>query len=144
MMQLVDHILYVAKNNHKKITHLQIHKISYFIFGYLIREGHESIAKKLYNNEKFQAWTYGPVIPSVYEKFKKYNNMPILSKGKKFDEVDKLPKVNEMILNLVNHDVFDLVKISHNHYFWREHKQQISKNQKPIYPYKVLRKEFTQ
>lgn len=142
MMKLVDHILYVAKINHKKMTHLQIHKISYFIFGYLIREGHDNITEALYKNEQFQAWSYGPVIPSVYEKFKIFNSMPILSDGEKYDEIDKLPNVNEVILNLLNHDIFDLVKISHKHSFWRDHKQQITENQKPSYPYKAIREEF--
>jgi len=68
--------------------------------------------------------------------------MPILSSGEKYDKIDKLPKINEVILNLLNHDVFDLVEISHQHNFWREHKQQIANNRKPSYPYKDLRKEF--
>lgn len=143
MMELVNHILYIAKNNNKKITHLQIHKIAYFILGYMIRENHEDIAKGLYNNEKFQAWMYGPVLPNVYDKYKTFNNMPILDNGEKSDRIDQLPNVNDVILNLINHDVFDLVNVSHNHIFWKNNRSKIANNLKPVYTYEVLRREFS-
>lgn len=143
MKELVNHILYVAKSNNKKITHLQLQKITYFIFGYLIREGHELITEQLYADEQFQAWLYGPVIPSIYEEFKKYKSMPILHEGQRFNDIDSLSTVNEVILNLINHDVFDLVNVSHKHQFWKDNETLILNNKKPTYPYDVLRGEFT-
>ena len=143
MKELVDHILYIAKANDKKLTNLQIHKIAYFTFGYLIREGHYSLASDLYKQECFQAWTYGPVLPSIYKKYKVYRNMPILDNGNSSKTLSSLDNVNKIILNLINHDVFDLVNVSHKHDFWNNNKLGIMKNEKPTYSYDILKKEFT-
>lgn len=143
MNELIDHILYIAQNNKKKITHLQLHKIAYFAFGYLIQNNYDDIAKSLYETEQFEAWLYGPVLPNVYEKFKSFNNLPILDNGKKSKCISKIPSMNKIISNLMSHDPFDLVYVSHKHYFWKHNKEKILNNHKPIYTYKVLKEEFS-
>lgn len=142
MKELVNHILYVAGKNNKKITHLQLHKIAYFTLGYLIRESYEQKVKSLYKEEGFEAWLYGPVLPKVYEDYKKYNSTPILSEGNRSIDLDRIPKLNDVILNLVNHDVFDLVNLSHKHEFWQKNKDKILNNKRPYYNYEYLRREF--
>lgn len=143
MKELVDHILYIANSNNKKITNLQIHKITYFALGYLIRENHNDLASKLYQKEVFQAWTYGPVLPETYERFKIYKNMPILDNGQKSEVISSLNSVDTIILNLIHHDVFDLVNVSHKHKFWNNNKDKVMNNEKPIYSYEVLMGEFS-
>lgn len=142
MEELINHILHVAGKNSKTVTHMQLHKVAYFTLGYLIRENHNKKAKDLYSQESFQAWLYGPVLPKVYEKYKKYSSTPILSNGNKSKYLDEAPHVNDIILNLINHDVFDLVNISHDHVFWKKNKQKILNNMRPYYTYEALREEF--
>lgn len=143
MRELIDHILHVASQNNKKITHLQLHKVGYFTFGYLIREKHYLKTQSLYKQESFQAWLYGPVLPTFYEKYKKYSNTSIVSKGKESKYFKKSPNLNKIILNLINHDVFDLVRISHEHEFWIKNKPKIFNNKKPDYDYESLKREFS-
>lgn len=143
MQELVDHILYVANQNRKRITHLQLHKVTYFTFGYLIREKYNEMAESLYKNNRFEAWKYGPVIPEIYDEFKMYTSTPIIYNGKKSNRLNDVPNINEVILSLINQDVFDLVNISHRHNFWFRNKQSISNNRRPKYSYAELVKEFS-
>lgn len=143
MEELVNHILYVASQNNKKVTHLQLHKVAYFTLGYMIREKHDEKAKSLHEGEGFQAWLYGPVLPETYEKHKKYSGTPIICNGERSEYLDIASHVNEVILNLINHDVFDLVNISHDHEFWKRNKQKIQNNKRPHYNYEALRREFS-
>ncbi len=59
-------------NEEKPVTNLDIQKISYIAYAhYLV------IKKKRLIKEKFEAWSYGPVIPSLYYELKKYGATPI-------------------------------------------------------------------
>lgn len=143
MNKLVKHILYVAHKYNEKITHLQLHKIAYFTLGYLIRENYEEVAKDLYQEEKFEVWSYGPVLPKTYEKYKKYSSTHIISSGENLVKLEELENVNEIILNLINQNVFDLVDISHTHEFWKINKKMIGKKKKLQYNFDELLKEFS-
>lgn len=142
MRRLIDHILHVASENNKKITHLQLQKVAYFAFGYLIHSSHNELARDLYSQERFQAWTYGPVLPKVYEDYSKYNSTPILSEGNRSEDLERVQNLNRVILNLINRDVFDLVAISHKHAFWKKNKDKILKNERPSYTFEDIRREF--
>ena len=56
----------------KSVTQMKLQKMVYFAHGY-------HLAK--YNNplieEEFQAWKFGPVIPSIYQTYKLYGSDPI-------------------------------------------------------------------
>lgn len=142
MEKLIEHILFVANVNKRNITQLQLQKIAYFILGYLIRNDHEELAKELYKTERFEAWTYGPVLPTIYEKYKKYHNLPILEKGENQERFSSVTELNQVIDNLIQKDVFELVKLSHNQFFWKSNKKRIMNNERPIYNFETLKKEF--
>lgn len=56
----------------RPITQIKLQKLLYFAHGfYLVLKEHPLI------NEQIEAWHYGPVIPSIYYKFKKWKNKPI-------------------------------------------------------------------
>jgi uncharacterized phage-associated protein len=40
-----------------------------------------------YLSEEFEAWSYGPVIPSVYKEFKEFSQIPIKKRATKFDPI---------------------------------------------------------
>lgn len=55
-----------------QITNLRINKLLYFVQGeYLAKHD-----KPLFEDD-IEAWTYGPVIPNVYNTFKSLNRLPI-------------------------------------------------------------------
>lgn len=58
------------------VTHLQLQKLLYFAQGwYLARFG-----KPLFDDD-IEAWTYGPVVPSMYQKYKVYGSNGIMREG---------------------------------------------------------------
>lgn len=48
------------------ITPMKLQKLIYFVYREYLKETGRSLF-----NERFETWRYGPVIPSVYDKFKK-------------------------------------------------------------------------
>ena len=69
----------VGDNKEKEgITNLKLQKILYFAQAYFLAK----IGKPLFT-DTIEAWEFGPVIPSIYHKLKKYGSNPII------DEKDK-------------------------------------------------------
>lgn len=65
---------YVCQLKSWQVTNLEINKILYI--ATLIFMGKNNSATPLVY-ENFQAWDYGPVLPSVYHKLKAYGNAPV-------------------------------------------------------------------
>lgn len=54
------------------VTQMKLQKMVFFAHGYhLARFGEPLI------HEKFQAWKFGPVVPSIYQEYKLYGSRPI-------------------------------------------------------------------
>src|SRR5699024_12426834 len=113
-----------------RIRHIDVATaiVTFCVFRYLIREKYNEMVESLYKKNRFEAWEYGPVIPEIYDEFKMYTSTPIIYNGKKSNRLNDVPNINEVILSLINQDVFDLVNISHRHNFWFRNKQSISNN----------------
>lgn len=52
-----------------EISHMKLQKLIYFLHGW-----HMAIIGKPAINDQFEAWPYGPVIGSLYQKFKHYGS----------------------------------------------------------------------
>ncbi|SCT26763.1 MULTISPECIES: Panacea domain-containing protein [Staphylococcus] len=141
MRELADHILHRANVIDTPITNLQLQKIMYFTLGFML-ENNRELAEEMFNNDKMEAWLYGPVVPDVYEKYKKYKNRPIEELGVNSMKLNS-GEVNEIIDLLIDVDPFKLVKISHNHQFWREQEDEIKYNNKrPSYNFENIEEAF--
>jgi uncharacterized phage-associated protein len=72
---VANHFLDLAQDSRGTLSPMKIQKLVYFSHGWhlSINNGRALI------DEAVQAWTYGPVIPSLYHEFKKYGNGPITS-----------------------------------------------------------------
>lgn len=142
MESLVNHILYLADNNKMKITQLQLHKVSYFAFGYILSTDFNK-AKKMYEeNDNFEAWMYGPVLPKTYLRFNIFKSTPILEKGELCHNLSSIKGLNDKILELLKENPYSLVKKSHKHSFWDRHKKDIFNNKRPQYTLEELIKDF--
>lgn len=63
-----------------EITPLKMQKLLYFMHAdYLVKTGSPLV------KEVFEAWSYGPVIPSVYDQFKQFSRKKITSRASTFD-----------------------------------------------------------
>lgn len=56
----------------KPITQIKLQKLIYFAHGFYL-----ALKERPLVGEKIEAWQYGPVVPSVYHKFKKWGNNTI-------------------------------------------------------------------
>ena len=62
---------FIRQNN--CITHMKLQKILYFAAGYSLANSNVYIFE-----HNFQAWAYGPVLPSLYNELKKYRDTSII------------------------------------------------------------------
>ena len=142
MVGLERHILAIANELNKPITNLQLQKIWYFTLGYLVRTNQNELAEREFNNSNLEAWLYGPVVPSFYEKYKKYKSMPIQDEGEIIPEFSD-QNINRFISKLININPFILVDLSHEHEFWKKNKNEIeSFGYKPPYKFHDIEEAF--
>lgn len=144
---------YKKNTDGKVISPIKLQKSLYFLFAYwglFIRENKENrdsvevdystYCEYLYN-DKIEAWTYGPVIPSVFiaEKEGELENLTDKHYAEDYLEDDSIKK--EIIDNLLDQifdiDDFSLVRISHEDMCWKKnyvetdlkHNREISKEE---------------
>ncbi len=89
------------------ITPLKMQKLLYFVHAdYLIR------TKLPLVKETFEAWSYGPVIPSVYEEFKVFSREKITSRALIFNPKTRSKTTTDLILlsddEIILREVFGL------------------------------------
>lgn len=137
MKELAEHIIYVAHKNKKSITNLQLQKILYFSLRYSVPEIGLRAAIQTYD-EPFLTTRYGPLIKSQYKRFEGYGSSPIIGDATQHEEYNAL---NKMILELLDKDVFVLVKSSQLNDFWKRHEEEIVKEGLAIqYPIEAVLK----
>lgn len=75
------------------ITNLKLQKILYFTW----RDYYEKFGERLFDDDKFQAWRYGPVVPSVYYEYWTNVSSLIFITNPPDDEIDAT--VSEFLLD---------------------------------------------
>ena len=72
-LQLASELIRRQKLRGKSLTNLSIQKLAYFCHGWNL-----AIFETPLIDEQFEAWRFGPVLPSVYHKLKVFssNNIP--------------------------------------------------------------------
>lgn len=125
MEKFSNHILAVADQSGKSITNLQLQKVLFFTMGMSIRKNQREIGffNNIYNDD-FEKWRYGPVIPNIYFKFNVFGDRPINNSGA-YDE--ELGRFDNLILRLLNINVYRLVALSHEMNAWSDYESDILK-----------------
>lgn len=73
------------------VTQMKLQKMVYFAQGYYLAKYGVPLIQ-----EEFEAWRYGPVIPSIYRTYKLYGSEPIFDAGL----VDNLSTLEQQLLKL--------------------------------------------
>lgn len=77
-------ILDVCATEKLILTNLQLQKLLYLAHGYFLRrEGRPLV------NGGFEAWGFGPVSRVAYDAFKKYGDLQIVGRAKRFDPITR-------------------------------------------------------
>ncbi len=110
---VANYILESAKGRGIGVTHLKMQKLVYFAQGFSLAR-----LKRPLFGEAINAWTYGPVVPALYEKLRKYGSAVISGQLAAPDVVEKESRealvIEEMMDKLAQFSAMDLVRISHN------------------------------
>jgi len=122
--QVADYFILLAsqkiidENVSEGITPLKLQKLLYFGQAASLAVS----GKKLFK-ENIEAWKYGPVIPSVYQKYKLKLNQPITNPTGSYKHItDKdTRKLIQGVWELFEkYSAGQLVEISHRHAPWKE------------------------
>lgn len=114
------HVDQIEESYHEKdgyITHLKLQKLLYYIQGVA-----SSIYGKKAFNEDICAWEYGPVVPSVYQMYKKNGNKSLLVKSKAVGELSEgLNQIIDIVVDSYGSlTASRLVTLTHDESPWKD------------------------
>ena len=69
---IANQFIELASKKQTKLTPMQLIKLSYIAHGFSL-----AIFRRPLLDDAIEAWRYGPVIPSLYAKLKKYGSRPV-------------------------------------------------------------------
>ncbi|MCX6731462.1 MAG: DUF4065 domain-containing protein [Candidatus Parcubacteria bacterium] len=125
---------FVGDNKEKEgITNLKLQKILYFMQAYYLAK----LNKPLFSDE-LEAWKYGPVVPELYRKFRRFGNNPIISEGDKSTLTEEDKEILKKVWDTFGgYSASRLVDIVHAHTPWKEANASVNKimSQKAIKDY---------
>ena len=109
--------VFVGDNKEREgITNLKLQKILYFAQAYYLAK----LSRPLFS-EKIEAWEYGPVVPVVYDLYKKNGNGTILlEKDEASISVEDKENLKRIWDLFGGYSAGRLVDIAHAHSPWRE------------------------
>lgn len=119
MLKFANHILAVAYENKLSVNNLGLQKVMYFAMREQ-KDNHELLSR-IYD-EPFYVWRYGPIVPTIYKKYRGYGSRAIIEKGEKINEYSIF---DDSIIRLLKEDLFILIDKSREHKFWQENKNKI-------------------
>ena len=108
-MRVAEYIITVSFDNRTPVSNLKLQKMLYFAQGEALKD-YGSVAFE----DQIEVWNYGPVVRTVYEKFRHYGASPIC---KRYDT----PTINGDIKSVVDRvtaqygdqSAWDLVQETH-------------------------------
>jgi uncharacterized phage-associated protein len=103
----------VDRDAGEAITHLKLQKLLYFAQAYYLA----NFDRELFA-EDMQAWTHGPVVPSVWHEYKKYSweSIPPQAQARVSKEI--VPYLEAVYANFGKFDAKELERITHEHEPW--------------------------
>ncbi len=139
MRELADMVIQRANQTKTPVTNLQLQKVMYFLLAFMVNGAdgqYKERAKEIFDVGSLQAWPYGPVDKQTYDKYKNFKDKPIIDENINNVETDET--LNGWIDELLRINVFNLVRLSHEHDFWRQNERQIKLGQRPNYSFENL------
>lgn len=109
-MDIARYMVNLCIDSDCPVSNLQVQKILYFCqTGYRKKTGFYLF------DDDFEAWRYGPVVPSVYKMLSLFGGMKITRRVKIFEEIDyhTAKIIDPIILSNAQKEPWDLVKITH-------------------------------
>jgi uncharacterized phage-associated protein len=78
--KVANYFLAKQTERDQPITQMKLHKLLYFAHGW-----HLGLRGEPLLDEMIEAWEFGPVVPSIYQEFKRFGARPIEGRAKDLD-----------------------------------------------------------
>lgn len=135
---LARYIIHKANKEHYLITNLKLQKILYYVQGmYLARFG-----ERLFDDE-IEAWTYGPVVRSVYNVYCLYGAVSLYEPediSLSGLTLEKQKFIDMVIMEKLKYSGSELVRMTHQEAPWKSCEDRIS--DKPVIPFETIQRFF--
>jgi uncharacterized phage-associated protein len=101
------------------ISNLKLQKLLYYIQGY-----HLAFFDDVLFKEDLEAWTYGPVVPDVYHRFKENRSLGIILDPNECVAIEMPTDVEDMFNQVIQEygkfNAIKLMEMTHNELPWKE------------------------
>ena len=127
-LDVASYILYTAYKIGDSVTNLKLQKLLFYVQAdYLVANKGLPLF-----SDPIEAWQYGPVVKSVYDKYKCFGRNPIndeaLVKPKELTDEQK-KQIDNTLENYMSCSAFELVRSIHNEEPWRKAYDEHSSNE---------------
>jgi uncharacterized phage-associated protein len=105
------------------LTHMRLQKLLYFVQGWAL-----GMTGAPMFNDRIEAWRFGPVVPNVYQVFKKYGAGPISEKEGNFEGLTDKQKafIRRCWETYKQYGPISLVELSHKEKPWKTARGNVS------------------
>ena len=122
-LTVAQHIIDYSNSNGYGISNLKLQKVLYFVQAKFLVS---TVDHSPCFSDTIEAWDFGPVVPSVYHRYKVYGSAiipsglfdPILSLYPQISESDK-GMINSMVDQLKDYSAAALVQVTHRQSPWK-------------------------
>lgn len=90
VFDIANWFLATAKSEGMALKHMKLQKLVYFTYGW-----YYAIFDRLLFDEKIHAWRFGPVVKSLYQKFRPFGKHPIKT------EVAEIPEFDDDVISVL-------------------------------------------
>lgn len=110
---IANYFIWLANETGSFISNLKLQKLVYYAQAW-----HIALYDKPLFAEDFQAWVHGPVIPSLYQKYKSFGWQPILEDANPELPEDIVQFLDELAEEYFACDAYELEQMTHAEAPW--------------------------
>lgn len=120
-MNIAAEVVRQYQKHKQPITNLKLQKVLYYVQMNALQKDGCALFE-----EDFQAWRHGPVLPGIYEAFRKYisGNIdykdPVLTQNEVAVDPECENRINEIVVRTLNLSAWDMVYKTHETKPWKD------------------------
>jgi len=121
---IADYILKFAYDRGQEITNLRLQKLVYYVEAWYMANYDDALFE-----EDYEAWIHGPVLRSLYNKFRKFKSEPIVIKSSVVYPAlpKKLQEILEEVMGVYGElKMWQLERLVHSEKPWKDARRGIS------------------
>lgn len=117
--EIADYFIALSNDSQDLITNLKLQKLVYYAQAWFL-----GVTGKPIFEDEFQAWVHGPVIPSLYQKYKSLSYNPIVEDKSRAEDIFSSfdPQVQSVLKDVVEEyfgrTAFELERLTHSEDPW--------------------------